>query len=211
MFAAVAVVHLVAQLTLGDALFTDTTQAMLMPLLAAGVAWWPTVPRTRLVRLTVVALSLSWLGDAVPDFVDGDAAFLVMVGFFLCAQLVYIAAFVPYRRGCVWFTHRWVVGVYALAVVALVAMCAATAGPLLIPVTIYATCIATMAILATGVSRVTTVGAILFVVSDALIALGAFVDDIALPASGFWVMATYIAAQACLARGALGAPDISRV
>ena len=46
-------------------------------------------------------------------------------------------------------------------------------------------------------------GGALFLVSDGLIALDAFVDGFGLPAQGFVVMATYLAAQALIVAGVL--------
>ncbi|MBH0120348.1 lysoplasmalogenase, partial [Rhodococcus sp. CX] len=179
--------------------FTDISQWFLMPLLAAALAASAPAPRTRLVNLVLLALGLSWLGDAAPDLFGGDTAFLVMVGFFLCAQIVYIAAFAPYRSASILYTRRWALAIPVVAVVALIAVCAAGAGALLVPVVVYGLLLATMAVLATGVSSVMATGAVLFVVSDALIALGAFTE---LSVSGFAVMSTYIAAQVLIAVGA---------
>lgn len=202
-FAAVAVAHLVAQLVDPDSFVTESTQWLLMPLLALGVAARTARPRDRLVTLTLLALVFSWLGDAAPDLFDGDTAFLVLIGFFLCAQITYIAAFLPYRHRSVIRTNRWLLAPYAAAVVILIAVCAPGAGALVVAVTIYGVCIATMAVLATGVSRTVAWGAVVFVVSDSLIALNAFVDGFSLPATGFWIMITYICAQALIARGVL--------
>jgi len=198
-FAAVAVLHLLAQLVAPESAFTDISQWFLMPLLAAALAASAPAPRTRLVNLVLLALGLSWLGDAAPDLFGGDTAFLVMVGFFLCAQIVYIAAFAPYRSASILYTRRWALAIPVVAVVALIAVCAAGAGALLVPVVVYGLLLATMAVLATGVSSVMATGAVLFVVSDALIALGAFTE---LSVSGFAVMSTYIAAQVLIAVGA---------
>nr|WP_077138333.1 lysoplasmalogenase family protein [Flaviflexus massiliensis] len=54
-----------------------------------------------------------------------------------------------------------------------------------------------MAILATGLGAYATVGAIIFPVSDALIALRAFAD-FTLPVHGFIVMLTYVLGQSLL-------------
>ena len=205
-FAIVAAAHLVSQVIAPDSAFTDVSQWFLMPLLALGPVLVTSAPRDRLFVGTLVALGFSWLGDTTPDLVDGDASFLVLVGFFLCAQLTYIVAFWPYRRSSVLRTRPWVVGLYALAVIAMVAVCASAAGILVVPMAIYASCLAAMAVLATGVNRTVAVGAMLFVVSDALIAVRAFVDA-DLPAVGLWIMATYIAAQALIVRGVLTAHD----
>ena len=166
--------HLVAQLVGGDVL-ADVTQVLLVPLLA-GVLWCETSPpRSRLVTLVLVALGLSWLGDSAPKLVTGDASFLVMVGFFLLAQVAYIAAFWPFRGRSVLHVHRgWLVG-YLAVVVALVAVCAAGAAEMLVPVLVYGACLGTMAVLATGVNRLTALGGAVFLVSDGLIALDAFV------------------------------------
>ncbi|WP_068157245.1 lysoplasmalogenase [Rhodococcus phenolicus] len=198
-FAVVAVAHLIAQAAAPESSFTDISQWLLMPLLAAALAASTRPPRTRLVRLVLVALGLSWLGDTAPDLFDGDASFLVMVGFFLCAQVVYLVAFVPYRSSSILCTRRWALAIPVAAVVALIAVCAPGAGTLLVPVVVYGVLLATTAVSATGVSAVVATGAVLFVVSDALIALGAF-TDLAVP--GFAVMSTYIAAQVLIAVGA---------
>ena len=198
-FALTAAAHLVAQVVAPESAFTDISQWFLMPLLAAALAASSPRPRTRLVTLVLAALGLSWLGDAAPDLAGGDAAFLTMVAFFLCAQIVYIIAFAPYRAASILHTRRWLLAVPAIAVVALVAVAAPGAGTLLGPVVVYALLLATMAVLATGVSPIVTTGAVLFVVSDSLIALRAFTD---LPVSGFAIMSTYIAAQVLIAVGA---------
>ena len=201
-FALAALVHLVAQLAGGDTVAV-VTQVLLMPLLA-GVLWCETsAPRTRLVALVLLALGLSWLGDSAPKLASGDAEFLVMVGFFLLAQTAYIAAFLPYRAQSVLHVRRPLLLVYVVTVVALVLACVGGAGGMLVPVLVYGACLGTMAVLSTGVNRLTAVGGALFLVSDGLIALEAFVPEFGLPAQGFWVMATYVAAQALLVGGVL--------
>jgi uncharacterized membrane protein YhhN len=201
-FAVAALVHLGAQLG-GGGLVADATQVLLVPLLA-GVLWCETsAPRGRLATLVLVALGLSWLGDSAPKLASGDAAFLVMVGFFLLAQVAYVAAFLPFRSRSVLHVHRVRLVAYLAVVGALVVACAAGAGALLVPVLLYAGCLGAMALLSTGVNRSTAVGGALFLVSDGLIALDAFVDGFSLPAQGFLVMATYLAAQALIVAGVL--------
>ncbi|MEK8228812.1 lysoplasmalogenase [Oerskovia sp. M15] len=163
-------------------------------------------------RWTLVALLFSWLGDSAPDLSSGDASFLTMVGFFLLAQLSYITAYWPSRGSGV---RRRPVGLvpYALALVALVVLCAPHAGPLLVPVAIYGICLTLMAVLSIGVNRVAGVGGAIFLVSDALIALGAFVPGFEVPGpltSGFWVMLTYLAGQTLLVAGVLRRESVHR-
>src|SRR6478735_3788621 len=203
-FAAVALVHLVAQLAGGGRL-ADGTQVLLMPLLA-GVLWCETSsPRGRMVTLVMVALGLSWIGDSAPKLTSGDSSFLVMITFFLLAQVAYITAFWPFRGHSVLHVRRPLLLVYLAVVAALVAACAAGAGALLLPVLVYGACLGTMAVLATGVNRLTAVGGALFLVSDGLSALDALASGFDLPAQGFWVMSTYVAAQVLIVAGVLDA------
>lgn len=200
--AMLAALHLSAQLG-HEAGWARATQVLLMPLLALALWCATTAPRTRLVRLVVVALGLSWLGDTAPAAFGGDTAFLVMVGCFLLAQLVYVAAFWP-TRGAGVARRPLLLVPYAVAAAALVAACVpGTPGPLLAAVVVYGVCLVAMAVLATGVHPLAGVGGAVFLVSDAMIALGAFTDWFAPPASGFWVMLTYVAGQSLLVAGVL--------
>lgn len=199
--AAVTVVHLASQLVEPEALWADATQVLLMPLLALVLLTGTTSPRSRLVRLVLVALVFSWLGDTVPRFLDGDAGFLAMVGCFLLAQLAYVVAFWPWRHRSV--AARWpLLAPYVLALLVLLVLVGREAGALLAPVVVYGTALTAMAVLATGLGRVAGVGGAIFMVSDSLIALEAFAD-LELPAHGFWVMLTYVLGQALLVKGVL--------
>jgi len=203
-FGAIALVHLAAQLVGADAT-ANVTQWFLMPALAS-VLWLSTfTPRSRLVVLALVALGFSWLGDSAPDLTHGDTAFLLMVGFFLLAQITYIVAFAPFTTATVLRRNRGAAVAYVVAVALLVAACAPGAGVLLVPALAYGAALGAMAILSAGVNRTAAVGGALFLVSDGMIALGAFADWFTPPVEGFWVMATYIAAQVLIVLGVLEA------
>lgn len=197
-FAAVAVTlaHLVAQVVAPGSLFAGVTQVLLMPALALVLVAGAARPHSRLVRLALVALFFSWLGDTVPRFLGGEPGFLAMVAFFLVAQVVYAVAFWPWREGSVLRRPPLLVP-YVIGVGALVVWVARDAGPMVVPVVAYGLAIVTMAVLATGLGIHGTVGGIVFMVSDAMIALRAF-TGLDVPLGGFWVMLTYVAAQALL-------------
>ncbi|WP_157550822.1 lysoplasmalogenase [Nocardioides jensenii] len=196
---AVTGVHLWAQWMEQDRV-ADGTQWLLMPLLA-GALWLDSRPdRPRLARLTLVALLFSWLGDALPRFFSGDAEFLVMVGCFLLAQVTYIVAFRPYADRSVFHVGRVALAPYVVAVALLVALCADGAGSLLVPVLVYGACLGVMAVLATGVNPMVWAGGAVFLVSDGLIALGAF-SEIEIAHDGFWIMLTYVVAQVLIVLG----------
>lgn len=202
-FLAATAVHLAAQLFAGQAL-RDWSQALLMPPLA--VAMWTWFPAGRVRGGVLVALVFSWVGDVLPKLVPDDVSFLAMVGGFLIAQLVYVIVFLPWVRA----TFRAPAGrrrlllaavVYLPLVVILSLMLVPHAGGLAGPVVIYAVVIGAMAICAVAVHPVAAAGAALFVVSDAMIGLNAFWPLYGLPGHGFWVMLTYIGAQAVLVLG----------
>lgn len=192
---AASAAHLIAQL-LDLTWIADPTQVLLMPLLAAALLLGAPAPRGRLVRLVLVGLGFSWLGDAVPRLLDGQSGFLVMLGGFLIAQVLYAVAFWPFRRRSV-LARPALVLPYLVAAVMIIVACAPGAGPMLPAVAVYAAAIVAMAVLATGLGRLAGLGAAAFVVSDALIAMNSF-EVLTLPGHGVWVMSTYIAAQAML-------------
>lgn len=197
----VLVVHLASQL-LDAPVVARWTQWLLMPLLALTLLLAAT-RHTLLPRLVVLALAglgFSWLGDLLPHFA-GEASFLVMVGMFAVAQALYAVAFWPHR-GTSLRRSPWAL-VYAAFAVAMVALCLPHAGELGVAVVGYAALITVMAVLATGVHRLAAVGSGLFILSDALIAMSAFVPWWSLPGQGFWVMLTYGLAQLLIVLGVL--------
>lgn len=193
--------HLTAQLVGADRV-TAPSQWLLMPALAA-VLWTATAAtgRSRRVRVVLLALGFSWLGDSVPALLSGDSRFLGMVGLFLCAQVTYAFAFWPDRQRSV--LRRPAVTGYLVAFGMLVLACAPGADRLFGPVLGYGGCLTLMAVLATGVDRLAGVGGALFFVSDSLIALDAFTGWYHPPVAGLWVMATYTVGQALLMAGVL--------
>lgn len=197
-FLLVSAVHLGALLASADTV-ADAAQALLMPALAGFVATATRWPRGHLVRWTLVALGASWLGDSLPAPLDGDAAFLAMVGCFLVAQVAYVVAFAPHVRRSVVYRRPVALVGYGVVLAGLVAWCAPHAGSMLLPVAVYGGCLVAMAVLATGLSRLAAVGGAVFVVSDSLIALDYFVPAWHLPGQDVWVMVTYLVGQALLA------------
>lgn len=200
--AAVAVVLVLVHLTAeasGAEVLSMVSQWTLMPALAAVVVAATRRPRSRLVRWVVVALGFSWLGDLMPSLVPDDVSFLVMVGFFLLAQVAYVVAFSPSVRSSVLHRRRLLVLPYVAVLAGLLALCAPHAGGLLGPVVVYGVTLTLMAVLATGLGRVAALGGAIFLGSDALIAVEAFVPWWDLAGQGFWVMLTYTVGQGLLA------------
>lgn len=195
----VTLVHLLAQAAAPGGTLADITQVLLMPVLAWVLLASTPRPMSRLVRLVLLALGLSWLGDTLPRFAtDGsDLGFGLMLVPFLLAQIAYVVAFLPFVHRSIVRTRPVLLIPYVLALVVLVAVTAGGAGALLPAVLLYGIAIVAMAVLATGLDRVAAVGAVVFLVSDALIALRAFADAV-LPLHGVWVMLTYVLGQTLL-------------
>ncbi|WP_426592218.1 lysoplasmalogenase [Cellulomonas sp. McL0617] len=202
-FGAVALIQVSAE-WIGAQRVAQVGQWALMPLLAGALVAATRWPRGHLVRWVLVALGFSWLGDLVPSFVGDDTAFLVMVGFFLLAQVAYVVAFAPDARRSVLHRRPVLLVPYAAVLVAMVGACGGGAGSLLIPVAVYGGCLTAMAVLSTGVGRPAGVGGAVFLVSDGLIALNEFVPSFHLPHHDFWVMLTYVVAQASIATAVVG-------
>ena len=165
---------------------------ILMPLLA-GFLWWSSPP-SRLRTVTLVALGFSWLGDWLGD------PMLVKIIFFLGAQIAYCAALWPGRRRGLLSRPKALVA-YALGMIALIGLVASQAGALWLPVVVYGSSLFLMVALASGISRLTLIGALLFVGSDLTIAYGAFLDPAAAERNGALIMASYLTAQLLLVLG----------
>ena len=168
-----------------------TLPMILMPLLA-GYLWWSSPP-SRLRTVTLVALGFSWLGDWLGD------PMLVKIIFFLGAQIAYCVALWPGRRRGL-LSRPGPLVAYAVAMIALIGLVAGQAGALWLPIVVYGSSLFLMVALASGISRLTLVGALLFVASDLTIAYGAFLDPAA-ERNGALIMASYLTAQLLLVLG----------
>lgn len=203
-FIVVSLVHLGAQAFGGSGL-AAATQMVLMPTLAWLLLMRGNAAPPRLVQWALLALFFSWLGDSLPRFATGDTAFLLMVGSFLVAQVCYVVAFWPLRDQSV-LKQPMLLAPYAVGFVAFCIIASPSLGSMLPAVVVYALLLVTMAVLATGLGRLAAAGALLFLVSDALIAWGTFGNG-RLAGHGFWVMSTYLLAQLFLVASIVNARE----
>ena len=192
----VTAIHLLTQLFAPPGILADVTQIMLMPLLGAIIIALTSAQRGKLIKLVLIAILFSWVGDTLPRFMEGDQGFLAMVGSFLIAQFFYIAALARYWRSSV-MRHWWMTTPYLGAFTVLVLLCAPGAGALLVPVLIYGVALTAMAIFGTGLGVLAGCGGAIFFLSDSLIALRSF-TTLDIPRMGFWIMLTYVVGQAMI-------------
>ena len=160
-------------------------------------------PRVR--TWALVALVLSWLGDSLPRVLPESLAFVGMLVPFLLAQLAWLVAMLPRRRQSIWTAQRWRLGLYAVVLVGVLAILLPGAGlGFGALICFYAAAIVLMATAATGWGALGTTGGLVFILSDTLIGLRTFRDDLVDdgPALGIVIMATYFAAQLLLVHGA---------
>jgi uncharacterized membrane protein YhhN len=200
----VGLVNVAAVLT-GASTTATLTKALLMPLL---LAWLLTATRGRLtlpLRLLAVGLVFAWFGDLLLEG-SGDAYFMAGIAAFMAMQICYLVAFT--RIPGPGLVRAWKIALVPYLVLWLLLnfLVGPGVGSLRIPVMIYSVVLIAMAVAALDlVIRVpqdkgwrVAIGAGLFVVSDALIALTTFGPLSSSNAMSGLIMATYIAAQALI-------------
>ncbi|ELR69106.1 YhhN family protein [Fulvivirga imtechensis AK7] len=171
-----------------------------------------------LLNFTLGALLFSWLGDVILMFQErGENYFIFGLVSFLLAHLIYIftyrkAKWSVKENGLLPTQRMRYIFILVLAGCGLVYVLLPNLGGLTVPVTVYASVIVTMTIVAldryghTSKSSFGWVffGALLFMLSDSILAINRFLDPV--PMAGFWIMLTYIAAQFCIVQGLLYHP-----
>ncbi len=177
----------------------------LTTLLIIGYAWPRGTGLQR--RLILVGLVLSLAGDVF--LLWPEQGFLPGLVSFLLAHLAYIGAFcVPVKLGA---SPRVFIAYGVIAALILWQLWPGIPVPLRAPVVAYVSCLAAMAAQAGSwwrkragrgsvdepLARLAAIGGVLFMASDSLLAVDKFALE--LPLSSLWILATYWAAQWCIA------------
>lgn len=125
--------------------------------------------------LLIAALALSAAGDAFLAY-DGERAFMAGLGSFLAAHIAYIALFIVIGGNAIDGWRIVVAGVMTVFAASFLAwLWNKVPGELRIPVAVYAAAILGMGLASLTVpNEVVTLGAILFIASDAFLASGKF-------------------------------------
>lgn len=204
LFIAVSLIHLVIVAFGAWPEVRRVTQGALTPVLAlwafAPLPAAGRIPRRLGVPLAL-ALAFSAAGDIAPGFLAGDAGFLSMTGAFFVAQLAWIAVLLPWRRHSIARPGAWpLVLAYGAIAIAVMILVAPGAGWLVLAIVPYAAALATTGVLATALGPAGTIGGLLFIVSDAMIAIFSFAPllDPGEPVHSLAIMSTYCAAQGVL-------------
>ncbi|WP_405216616.1 lysoplasmalogenase family protein [Agrococcus sp. Ld7] len=144
-------------------------------------------------RWHVAAVALCWLGDGAGST---SGITVVLLSAFMLGHLAFIASLWPTRRRSL----AWSPAVAGYAFVALLAggITAANAGPLAIPVLLFAVVLAAMAAFA-AIDTPGLLGGLLVMLTDLVLGLGLFVLEIPDPLRTFAVLVPYLGAQMLLA------------
>lgn len=211
LFFVISIIDIFSQIDYLDFHFINSfTKPMLMPVLALYF-YFEIKEVTNPKKITLLAaLFFAWLGDVFLMFQKySPQYFMFGLGSFLVMQLCYIYLFRP-------ISFKNMVGVswYSLAVLMFGAYVLSIIFPnlanLKIPVILYFTAILLMVLAALSqwerimcnAAKTVFFGAVLFMISDSIIALNKFSNPIFL--SGFFVMATYIIGQWFIVDGMVG-------
>jgi uncharacterized membrane protein YhhN len=201
----------------GETLLLFISKPLLMPVLMAFL-WINTKLKTSFDKLIFTGFLLGWIGDILLMF-NNDDLFVFGLASFLICHIMYIAAFINNIRTSGHQTS--IINRFMLALLPLFYLIVLYTylfphiayneknKPFLIPVTIYAITIVTMALFALwriGSSNRNSValiiiGAFVFMISDSLIAMNKFVEPFG--HANLFIMFTYCLAQLCIALGCI--------
>lgn len=178
-----------------------------MPLLAAYFMY--AVHERSLVKWIIPALAFSWAGDVLLQFESsGKLFFLLGLSSFLLAHICYIIFFHTIRLKEQLASRWWLIIPVAAYYSGLILLLSPYLGEMKLPVRVYGIVISMMLLLAlhtlfmkdktTG--KILTAGALLFVISDSILAINKFYQPF--KGAGVIIMFTYGLAQALLSIGA---------
>jgi len=178
-------------------------KALIMPLIMAILIINPRSEKNTLQSLMFAGLFFSWTGDVLLEFSSREASMFIagLVGFLL-AHVMYLIVFIKTPGKNVIFSNRYYLLIPVIAYgTFFLFFINDYLGEMRGPVIIYA--IIMLAMLTGALNRIdkvnrvsfvmTLAGAVLFVISDSLIAVGKFIHPFAI--STVLIMTTYVAAQ----------------
>lgn len=159
--------------------------------------------------LVIAALVFSWMGDIILQLTQfNESFFLVGLGSFLITQLIYMVAFfITPGKNALFFKKIYMIVPVVLYGWGILSLLSDGLGDMKLPVTIYTVVILSMLLAAINrekkVNRqsflLVLAGAILFILSDSLIAINRFEQPFEL--ARIAIMSSYITAQYLIAVG----------
>ena len=163
-----------------------------IPIVCLAVLAFRTIPGAKGI-LVGIGMLFSGCGDILLE-IDGVGLFVYGLGSFLVAHLFYIAAFIR-QPAIIRSRLPILLGIGVFGVV-MGTVLFPRLGDMLIPVAAYLFIILGMgvaAVLGTANHKLVIMGALLFILSDSLIAINRFMTPV--PLAGYLIMTTYYLAQ----------------
>lgn len=161
-------------------------------------------------KILLFALFFSWIGDVLLLFSDKHSLFFIFgLVSFLIAHLLYVLLFhkqTKINRNKIYLRFIPIVVIYLLGILSILW---SSLNEMKIPVSLYAFVISTMLLMSIKsyfewkkpANLLVLIGAVLFVVSDSILAINKFYTPI--PLSSFLIMSTYLAAQFFIVKSVL--------
>lgn len=205
-FIVVSVVHLVTLLVDSGGLGSTFTKPFLMPALLFAVLWSLRLRVSERFIFAVLGVVFSFLGDVLLQS-PGDIGFLLGLGGFLLAHVAYLVLFTRTMRERRVPWYGWA---YAIWWGVLIVYLAPFVGALLIPVAVYGLVLGASSFFALGANRLAAVGALIFLLSDTLLALKLFVPGYTFYPVDFIIMILYITGQGLIAYAVIVSDYTSR-
>jgi len=182
---------------------------LIVPVISLAFLQYPGPVTNSPKHFILFALFFSWVGDILLIFdARNELFFLAGLSSFLVAHLFYIAFFYRIQMREKIRSNGWLMVIVAVYYTSLILLLADKLGDKEWPVRIYGIVISFMLLLALHLSRLRdrrasgmmVAGAVLFVISDSLLAINKFL--VAFEAAGMLVMLSYAFAQWLIAMGA---------
>lgn len=193
----ISLVHLATLVTGSD--WSGPTKVLLMPALLLALLGGVRRVRPIVVLWLGAGILCSWAGDVLLA-APGGIGFLLGLGAFLLAHAAYLVLFRGplRRRGLSWWAFPYLAWWLALLLVLRPHL-----GGLFIPVALYGLVLGASAAFALGTNRITAAGALLFLLSDSILAFKLFWPDFELWQQDALIMLCYCAGQGLIAFGAI--------
>lgn len=209
-YIAVSAANVIAQIIPSEDL-DRFTKPLLMPLLLFYVYQKSVGNTTLKVLLLSAAILFSWFGDLALMYQSEQMYFILGIALFLISQIFYIATLrrATYQSPKITLLTVLPFVIYGAALFYVLL----PAGDFTIPMVAYGVIILLMTVSAYSRKGLTAdesyqlafIGSVVFVISDSILAINAFRQ--AIPYAGFFIMATYCAAQLLLVMGILKHSD----
>ncbi len=216
LFLIVGVIHLIF---VDHSLVVYATKPLLMPILAIILSQSKLDKSTRFFKFLMMALLWSMMGDIALMFVSHpphyDYLFIVGLGSFLLAHLFYIISFNSHPnpgKGLISKLPILVLPILLYMFGMLTFLWKDLPQDLKIPVFVYSLAIGGMVVSVLNLKGeipqrfflMIITGALLFMISDSIIAINKFSLSVTIPFASVWIMAFYILGQYLIVRGSVG-------